>query len=404
MIRIGSGFVVSKVVAIFTGPAGVALLGAFTNFVTIILTFASGALNTGIIKYTAEYANDPIKSKSLLSTSLRITVVCSTIFGLGTFMLSSYCSLWIFSTREYTNVIRVLGVTVLLYSLNSLLIGVLNGRGQIRTYTIVNTLGSVIGLILTIILVYYFKIIGALYALVLAQTIVFFVSLYFTLESPWFSWDHFNQKFDSQQAKKLAKFSLMALVSAVTVPLSQIILRNLLILKLGVESAGQWQGMMRISDGYLMIITTSLSTYYLPKLASLTTNKELKTELVKGLKIILPAVFLGCMLIYTLRFQLIKVLYTKDFLTMEILFVWQLIGDFFKIAAVLIAYLMIAKAMTRYYIIVDLVFNSTYILLGYFFVSHFKLEGITMAFALNYLLCFVTIVFIFRKLFFGHAE
>ena len=89
-------------------------------------------------------------------------------------------------------------------------------------------------------------------------------------------------------------------------------------------SAGIWQGMMRISDGYLMLITSSLATYYLPKLASLHTNKELRAEIIHGYKIILPAVFFSCTVIYFLRFFIIKVLYTSDFSSMSDLFFYQL--------------------------------------------------------------------------------
>ncbi len=33
IIRIASGFVANKVVAVYTGPSGVAVIGAFTNFI-----------------------------------------------------------------------------------------------------------------------------------------------------------------------------------------------------------------------------------------------------------------------------------------------------------------------------------------------------------------------------------
>ena len=65
LIRISSGFVANKVVAIYTGTVGVALLGAFSNLISIVLTFANGAINTGVVKYTAEYEGNNDKLKSL---------------------------------------------------------------------------------------------------------------------------------------------------------------------------------------------------------------------------------------------------------------------------------------------------------------------------------------------------
>ena len=400
VIRIASGFIAGKVLAIFTGPAGVALIGAFSNFITIVLTFANGAINTGVIKYTAEYNDDEKKLKSLFSTSFKISIYCSAAIGLVLLILAPYFSTWIFTVGIYANPIRVLGFTIILYSFNSLLISILNGRGLIKTYTIVNTIGSVIGLLFTIILVYFYKIAGALYALVLAQSIVFFVTAGLVMKSSWFSWSFFNQAFNKQIAAKLSQYSLMAIVTALTIPVSQIILRNMLIDKLGMVNAGYWQGMMRISDAYLMLITTSLSTYYLPKLSSLKTDIEIRTEIFNGYKLIIPAVLISCTVIYFLRFFLIQFFYTPDFLAMEGLFFWQLLGDFFKLAAWMLSYLMLAKAMTKVYVITEVLFSLSYLTLSYLLVSNFNLEGITMAFALNYFLYFIIMIFLFRKLIF----
>ena len=400
VIRLVSGFIANKVVAIYTGPGGVAIIGGFSNFISLALTFANGAINNGVVKYTSEYEGNEVKQKLLVSTSVRISIYCSIIFGPILILFAPTFSTWILTNDIYANPIRVLGITIVLYSLNSLLISILNGRNQIKTYTIVNTIGSVVGLLITICLVYFFKVNGALYALVLSQSIVFFITLLLILKSPWFSWSYFNQPFNKVVAKKLGGFSLMAIASAIFVPLSQILVRNLLIDKVGINEAGFWQGMMKVSDGYLLLIITSLSTYYLPKLSSLKTDQELRNEIFKGYKIILPVVFFGCVIIFYMRFFIIRVLYTPSFSQMESLFLWQLVGDFFKMAAWVLSYLMLAKAMVKIFIITEVLFTISYVVFGFFFVHHFKLLGITMAFAFNYILYFLTMLFIFRKLIF----
>ncbi|WP_295715724.1 O-antigen translocase [Mucilaginibacter sp.] len=399
-IRIASSFVASKVVALFTGPAGIALIGQFSNFITIALTFANGAINTGVIKYTAEFEGDEQQLKKLFSTSLKISIYSSSVFGLILLCIATCISQWLFHSSLYTNPLRVLGITIILYALNSLLISILNGKKEIKRYTLVNTVGSIIGLVFTVVLVYFYKITGALYALVLAQSIVFFVTLIMVIKSSWFARSYFNQPFDKETAHKLSRFSLMAIVSALTVPVSQIILRNMVISKLGINDAGYWQGMMRVSDGYLLLVTTSLSTYYLPKLSSLHHDDDLRKEIYQGYKIILPGVFVSCLLIYWLRFFIIHILYTKEFETMGELFAFQLIGDFFKMAAWVLAYLMLAKAMTKAFIITEVVFSISYVLLGYVCIHLFKLNGITIAFAINYFAYLIIMIVLFRKLLF----
>lgn len=401
LIRISSGFVANKVIAIYTGPNGIALVGAFSNLISIVLTFANGAINTGVIKYTAEYEGSNEKLKSLFSTSFKITLYSSGFVGIVLLLFGVYFSNLIFTSPLYSNPIKIFGITVILYSLNSLLISILNGKKQIKTYTTVNTLGSIIGLIFTLIMVSFYKIEGAMYALVLSQSLVFFVSLFFVSKMEWFSLDYFKQKIDIEIFKKLSHYSLMAIVTALTVPVSQIILRNMLISTHGIQSAGLWQGMMRISDGYLMILTTALATYYLPKLSSLHTDKELKLEILNGYKLILPIVFLSSLLIYLLRFFIIELLYTPDFALMSDFFLYQLIGDFFKMASWILAYLMLAKSMTKLFIITEIGSTLLYVIFGYVCVYYFGVKGISIAFAINYFLYLITMLYVFRRLLIG---
>ena len=65
---------------------------------------------------------------------------------------------------------------------------------------------------------------------------------------------------------------------------------------------------------------------------------------------------IGFTLIYFLRYWLIRILFTPDFIPMELLFIWQLLGDFFKICSWLLAFLMIAKAMTRVFVTTEILF------------------------------------------------
>lgn len=390
----------SKIVATYTGPAGVAVIGQFYNFITIVLNFSNGAINTGIVKFTAEYEEDDYKLRSLFSTSLRISVYCSIFFGVVLAVFSNFVSYQIFNSYQYRGIIILLGCTLLFYSLNSILISILNGKRQINSYTIVNCVGSLAALLFTIILVHKYKIVGALYALVISQSLVFFVTIFFVLRAPWFKLKYFTQAINPSIVKDLSKYSLMAIFAAIGLPLAQILLRNYIIMHLGIISAGYWQGMMRISDGYLMIVTISLSTYFIPKLSSLKTNKELRKEMLDGFKLILPLVFLSIVVIYFLRIFIIKLLFTSNFLEMENLFLFQLIGDFFKIASYMLITLMVSKGMTKAYLITEVFFNVIYVLSGFFFISHLGLEGISVAFALNYFICFICLIIFFRKMLF----
>lgn len=396
LVKMASGFISTKVVAMFVGAAGVATIGAFGNFLNIVLAFANGAIQTGVVKYTAEYKDDKDLSRRLFSTSFRISVLCSSVVGILLLLFAHWISIWIFSTAQYDTIVRVLGITIVFYALNSLLISVLNGKGLIKIFSVVNMVGSLLGLGLTCALVYFYQVQGALLALILSQTIIFFVSLAIVYKRKLVVYEISWNGYDKGIAKKLSSYSLMAIVTAMTVPVSQILIRNMVTDQLGIDSAGIWQGMIRISDAYLMIINTALTTYYLPKLSSLQTKEEIRKELYNGFKIIMPLVIVSCIVIYLLRFFVIRLLYTPDFYVMEELFIWQLAGDIFKIAAFLLAFLMLAKALSKVYIITEIIFSLSYIILTYFLTPKYGIKGATIAFCVNYVGYLLFMIIYFR--------
>ena len=404
-IRIATSFISNKVVAIFVGPSGIAILGQFINFFNIILSFSNGAISTGVIKYTAEFESDKKQFKKLMNTSLMITVYCSLIAALVLMIFPSLLSNFLFSTNFYSKPIFFIGLTILFYSLNNLILSVLNGRGEIKKYTIINSLGSIVGLILTIVLVYYYNIIGAIYSLVFAQALVFIFSIILVSKEFWFSSDFFNFKIDTLILKKLSHFSIMSIVASLTLPISQIFLRNMITDRFGMNNAGIWQGMMRISDGYLLLITTSLSVYYLPKLSSINNNKlKLKDEIFSGYKIIIPTILISELIIFLFRTNIIKLLFSNEFYGMTTLFFWQLMGDFFKIIAWVLSYLLLAKSMTKTFIISEILFSITYVIFGYIFTKYFNLKGISIAFCVNYFFYFVFMAYTFRDIIFYKNE
>jgi PST family polysaccharide transporter len=240
---------------------------------------------------------------------------------------------------------------------------------------------------------------GALYALVVNQSVIFFVTLVFVVKSNWFKLEYFKQGLDKESLSKLSRYSLMAITSALTVPVSHLIIREYIGENLGWDSAGYWQGIWYISTMYLMLVTTTLGVYYLPRLSEIRDNKELRKEIFTGYKIIMPIVIIASLIIFLLKEYVILIAFSKNFMPMIDLFAWQLIGDVIKIASWLLAYLMLAKAMTKVFIYTEILFSALFVLLSILFVNNFGLIGITYAFSLNYFLYLVVMIFIFRKRF-----
>ena len=391
-IKLLSALVINKTVAVYIGPSGLALIGQFQNFVQFAMTNAKAGINGGITKYTAEYGVDNPKTPILLGTATKISLVSSAVVGALIILFSQYGSLYVLKTDQYGYVFTIFGFTVVLFVLNNVLLSALNGFKEIRTFITINIIQSIYGLIFTALLIVWLGLAGALIALVTNQSVIFLVVLWLLKKHDLVQLKNFKSGFDKSEAKKLASFSLMAMVSALTVPASFFIVRNYIGESLGWEKAGYWQAIWYISSMSLMIVTTTLKVYYLPRLSELTDKTSLRNEIKQGYIILVPIVFIVSLVIFLFKDLIISLLFTEDFRGMRELFLWQLVGGFIKILAFLLSYLMLAKAMTKVFVSTEIVFSMSFVALGIFLVDQYGLVGMTYAFALNYILYLIAVV------------
>lgn len=400
LVKMCTGLVSVKIVASIIGPAGVALVGQLNNFSTIALSLATGGINSGITKYVAEYKSDASKVKQYLATAFRITVVCSLLVGLVLLLLCKQLSSLIMMTPQYWYVFAIFGITITFYGLNNMLVSVVNGYKQFNKYVKVNVVSSIFGVSFTVALVLALGLPGALISAVTFQSLMIFVSVLMLRKLEWLRKDWLVGKFKRTIASQYFRYALMTLLSAFLVPISQMLLRGYVISEISITEAGWWEGMNRISNMYLMVITSSFSVYYLPRLSEISDRIELRHEIFKCYKVIVPLLLAGFTVIYFLRFFIVKLLFTHEFMPMTQLFIWQMAGDFFKICSWLLAFLMVAKSMTKAYISTEIIFTLSYILLGYTFIKLDGIVGLCQAYLTNYVLYLVVLTFMFRKLLF----
>ena len=397
-VRMIAGLISVKVIAVIIGPAGVALLGQLKNFETILIGLANGGINNGITKYVSEYKEDEEVTKVYISNALRITLICTAIIAVILICGSYYLSKAILLSSEYYYVFIVFGFTILLYSLNTLVISIINGYKQFKKYVVVNICGTLFGLIYSVILVFLWGLPGALINAVTYQSIVFFVTLWLCRDLPWMKKEYFVKKLDKAVVKKYFNYSLMTLTTLALVPVSRMILRGYVISEISATEAGIWEGMNNVSTMYLNVLVSSLTIYYLPRMSELSSPKELHNELFHCYKFVIPILLVLGIAIYLLRDFVIMFLFTLEFEPMRDLFSWQLVGDFFKMCSWLLAYIMVAKAKTKAYITTEIVFTLLYIVLAFVLLKLNGIVGLVQGYLINYVLYMIAMCILFRNL------
>lgn len=398
LLKIGIGLITSKVLAIFIGPSGMALTGNLRNFLTSTESIATLGFQNGIVKYIVEYKDDDEELKRIISTVflslLTVTLVLSGVF----FLFSSYWNDFIFGKAlEYASIFKILALVLPWYVVTIFLLAVINGLGKFKKVIYINVIGNCIGLVFSVFVVWKFTTFGALLSIIIPPSLLFFVAFYFINKEIRFIKAISFQFFDVQVLKKLSSYSLMALVSSFFGPLVFLAIRNNVISTLGIEQAGYWEAVTRISTYYLMFISTVLSVYFLPKLAFATSAKATKNVFWSYYKGILPLFSLGLVVLYFMRFMLVKLLFTPDFLPVASLFLWQIVGDIFKAASLILGYQFFAKKLTLAFIVTEIFSLFLMYSFSHYFILLYGIEGIVLAHALTYFIYLIVLVIYFRK-------
>lgn len=399
VIRLLTLLGINKILAIYVGPVGYAALGQFQNAVQMITTFASGAINTGVTKYTSEYNENEEKQHTVWRTAGTIALIGSIFTGLLVVILSKPLAKLFLNDESYRGVFVWFGLSLVFFIFNTLLLAILNGKKEINRYVVANIAGSFFALIVTSFFAIQYGLYGALIALAVYQSLSFFITLLLCYKASWFRFTYLFGKIDRTTAKNLAKYTVMAFISAACVPVSHIFIRNHLGESLGWDAAGYWEAMWRLSAAYLMLVTTTLSVYYLPRLSELSDPAQIKSEIINGYKLILPVTALFGLLIYLFRDFIVQVLFSNEFYEMEVLFAWQMVGDSLKIGSWVLAYFMLSKAMMKLFIFTEILFAFSFYLLTVFLTEKYQVVGVSYAHAINYLLYWITLsVFVVLKL------
>lgn len=402
LIRIVAGFLTSKAIAIFVGTEGMALVGNLRDFLGSVQSLSTFGFSNGIVKYVAEFKNKSIELSKTISTVFYVGLFSTILVSLYCFFEAQYLNDLLFTPEQkYAYVIKILAVALPLYALNAMVLAILNGLSQFKKLLYINIFAQLFGMFLTLYLIWQHHLKGALIAVAVAESLIFFVTIVGANNQKHIlklvHWKGVNL----QTFKKLGTYSIMALFTALLMPLVTVAIRNYIIDTQSLSDAGLWEAMNRISRYYLMFVSTLLTLYLLPRFSEIETHREFRKEVFGFYKTVMPIFGLGLIAIYFLRFFIIKLVLTSEFEAVESLFFWQLLGDYVKIFSTVIAYQFLAKKMFWYFIVTEglsmlvLYFGSIY------FVDLYGAKGATIAHFVDHVIYFILMLLIFWKPLFG---
>jgi PST family polysaccharide transporter len=403
LTKVVAGILVSKSIAVFIGPVGLALVGNLRNFVSSFQTIATLGFYNGFVKYISEFKDNALELSKTISSVFYAGFISTILVSTFCYFNADLINDIIFPTySDYSYIIRIFAIVLPFYALNIFSFSIMNGFSKYKILIIINIIGQILGVSIALLLIYQNKIDGALISVVIAEAIIFLITLVGITNRqslmPLIKVDSLSFNF----LKKMSSYSLMALFTAVLLPLVALAIRSYIIENIGYKFAGFWEAMTRISKYYLMFVSSLMALYILPRFSEIHDKKEFKKEVFNFYKSVMPILAIGLLIIYLLRSYIVSFVYTDEFSPVEDLFLWQLLGDFVKVLSMVIAYQFLAKKMFWHYILTEaFLVIILYITSVYFIDIYDGIKGAVVAHFVSYSMYYAIILLIFGSSLFG---
>ena len=303
----------TKIVAVYLGTNGMFLMGQLKDFLRLGNTIGSFGIENGIVKYVSEYENDKLKLSNIIGTSFKINLFSALIFSslilifknnIGNFLQINFSENFYF---------LILALSITSASIHTCFLSIYNGLNKIKLYVWINIFSNIASAIILVFLVLKMEVIGAFYALAINQIFSLLINiLFFVIYKP-FEINWIFKKFIKENLKKLSSFSVMAVIGPTCLIVSTFIVRDYIFDEFGSDYAGSWEAMWRISAIYLLFLITTFKFYLIPTFSKLNDN-ELKFEVFKIWKVVIPIIIIITFGVYLTKDLIINILLSKEFI------------------------------------------------------------------------------------------
>ncbi|WP_298239186.1 O-antigen translocase [uncultured Algibacter sp.] len=368
---------VQRALAIAVGEVGIAKIGVIRNLLQILTSTSSLGVFNGVVKYVSEFSDDNKKLSDLFSTTFVFVCIGSFITSLVMFFGSSWISFKLFNDLDFIWLIKLLAFLPLVVGVNRIFHGIVNGLSEYKKYAKIDLLGYILSVILLLICLYFSNIEGVLFAITITPIIQLIVLIYIfgSVLKKYCQIVYFKLKFP--YAKELLAFALMSFVSTILINYIELDIRTMITNRINIIEAGHWTAINFISKNYMSFSSGIFTLYVIPKFARIYDKQGFFKEVLYIYKTLLPLFGIGMLLVYIFRNIIIDLIY-PNFVGMEPLFKWQLMGDFVRLATLVLAHQFLAKKMVISFVFSELFSLLIFYVAAYYLTDIYGVEGVVL--------------------------
>jgi O-antigen/teichoic acid export membrane protein len=355
-IQIIAGFTVNKLIAVSIGPSGLAIMGSFRNILQLTVAFGQGFIEQGIIRKVSEDFENLEKTHKNIKSILVINLLFSMVVVVVLLLLFLMTPAFLGGYHSYVLLLcisafpTVLGKSILLIN---------NGFKDTRLWLRFSILQSVISIIITIPLALFYQLEGALIGILSHQGVSGVLMLYVFSTRKIDYRSVLDKSVGLNQLKEWLPFIKISLITMLLKPIFELYIRNDINQSIGLYESGLWQATIFVSLFFVTFLSATFKTYYFPTLSR--HDKKVRFMNFSCLVYILAGL-VSLVVVSPIRDELVLLLFSDEFLRVSEYLKYQLIGDVFRVSAAVFGYYLITRTKTKYYLICEIVYYFTYIL------------------------------------------
>lgn len=400
MVNIAIGIVRTKVMALLLGPGGVGLMGMYGSIADLAVNVASMGINSSGVRQIAEAEGSGDASRIARTvTVLRRTAVLLGVIGVGLLVLfAGPVSNVTFGDTQYSSAVGLLSVAVFFRCVSAGQGALIQGMRRISDLAKMGILGSTIGTMISIPLVYVLREDGVVPSLIAIAAVG-------VLTSWWYS-RKIRVPFSAmrlpdviQEASALLKLGFAFMASGLMMMGAAYAIRVLVLRVAGFEAAGLYQSAWALGGLYVGFILDAMGTDFYPRLTAVAQNDAACNRLVNE-QAYVSMLLAGPGIIATISLAplVIALFYsTKFFAAVEVLR-WLCLGMALRIISWPMGFIVLAKGAQQFFFWSELAWTVVYLGLAWVCINEFGLNGAGMAFCGAYAFHVLMVVAIARRL------
>lgn len=391
----------SKFIAVLLGPAGVGIQGLYTSGTQMIQQLSSFGLSSSAVRNVAEaYGTGDNVTISKTITALRKLVWITGFLGMiAVIVFSPVLSKSSFGDDLHIWAFVALSITLLFTQINAGQKVILQGTRKYKHLAKCTAFGMTIGLFVSVPLYYLWGIEAIVPNIIIGSITSLILSWYF------------SRKIEIDPIKQTTRETFLLgrsmLTMGLTMSLTQFqtiasayALRSCIRMWGGVEEVGLYTAGFMLMSQYTGLVFQAMGTDFYPRLAAV--NKDnVKCREIMNQQGEVGFLLLGPLMVLCVVFIpiVVRILFSDAFLAVNDYIIWCAVGVILQMASWAISYVFIAKAESKLFAINELsvgIYGLVLNLVGYYYGG---LTGMGISFAVKYLIYFIQVYCIAKKLY-----